>query len=93
MKNAGTIYNAIIEAGKNHHLIHAGAHAMDIMRMEKMYLHWGHDISPEENPYQAGLGFVVNTKMNNFVKTFGQLKIDRLLSAIERTFVRDKFSL
>ena len=50
---------AIIEAGKNHRLIHAGAHAMDIMRMEKMYLHWGHDISPEENPYQAGLGFVV----------------------------------
>ena len=54
----GQIYDAIIEAGKNHRLIHAGAHAMDIMRMEKMYLHWGHDISPEENPYQAGLGFV-----------------------------------
>ena len=26
---------------------------MDIMRMEKMYLHWGHDISPEENPFEA----------------------------------------
>ena len=68
MKNAGTIYNAIIEAGKNHHLIHAGAHAMDIMRMEKMYLHWGHDISPEENPYEAGLGFVVQlNKERDFI--------------------------
>jgi 4-methylaminobutanoate oxidase (formaldehyde-forming) len=32
---------------------------MDIMRMEKGYLHWGHDISPAENPFEAGLGFAV----------------------------------
>jgi 4-methylaminobutanoate oxidase (formaldehyde-forming) len=68
MKNAGKIYDAIIEAGKNHRLIHAGAHAMDIMRMEKMYLHWGHDISPEENPYESGLGFVVQlNKERDFI--------------------------
>jgi len=28
--------------------------AMDTMRMEKGYLHWGHDMSPEENQYEAG---------------------------------------
>jgi len=68
MKSAKKIYDAVIEAGKNHRLIHAGAHAMDIMRMEKMYLHWGHDISPEENPYQAGLGFVVQlNKEQDFI--------------------------
>ena len=27
------------------------------LRMEKGYLHWGHDISPEENQYEAGLNF------------------------------------
>jgi len=26
---------------------------MDILRMENGYLHWGHDISPEENQYEA----------------------------------------
>ena len=26
-----------------------------IMRMETGYLHWGHDISPEENQFEAGL--------------------------------------
>ena len=62
VKNAKKIYDAIIEAGKNHRLIHAGTHAMDIMRMEKKYLHWGHDISPEENPFEAGLGFAVSLK-------------------------------
>ena len=68
MKNAKKIYDAITETGKNYELIHAGAHAMDIMRMEKMYLHWGHDISPEENPYEAGLGFAVRlNKEEDFI--------------------------
>jgi 4-methylaminobutanoate oxidase (formaldehyde-forming) len=37
-------------------------HAMDIMRMESGFLHWGHDISPEENQYQAGLSFTISHK-------------------------------
>ena len=35
---------------------------MDIMRMESGFLHWGHDISPEENQYQAGLNFAISYK-------------------------------
>ena len=43
-------------------------HAMDIMRMESGFLHWGHDISPEENQYQAALSFTISYKKNvNFV--------------------------
>ena len=37
---------------------------MDTMRMETGYLHWGHDISPEENQYQAGLQFAISYKKN-----------------------------
>jgi len=59
IKESKKIFEIISEAGINHNLIYAGAHAMDIMRMEKGYLHWGHDISPEENPYEAGLDFAV----------------------------------
>src|SRR6056300_1910199 len=32
--------------------------------MESGFLHWGHDISPEENQYQAGLQFAVSYKKN-----------------------------
>tara|TARA_B100000161_G_scaffold39336_1_gene23670 strand:- start:104 stop:538 length:435 start_codon:yes stop_codon:yes gene_type:complete len=32
------------------------------MRMESGFLHWGHDISPEENQYQAGLSFAISNK-------------------------------
>ncbi len=36
--------------------------------MEKGYLHWGHDISPAENPYEAGLGFSVKLqKKEDFI--------------------------
>ena len=48
----------------------AGAHALDIMRMEKGYLHWGHDISPAENPFEAGLEFTV--KLNKKADFIGK---------------------
>ena len=56
------IYNLIVKLEKNLILSHCGAHAMDIMRMESGFLHWGHDISPEENQYQAGLNFAISYK-------------------------------
>ena len=37
-------------------------HAMDIMRMESGFLHWGNDISPEKNQYQAELSFTISYK-------------------------------
>tara|TARA_B110000116_G_scaffold268785_1_gene283493 strand:- start:295 stop:1632 length:1338 start_codon:yes stop_codon:yes gene_type:complete len=66
--DAKKIYKLIIEVGKKYNLCHAGVHAMDILRMEKGYLHWGHDISPEENQYEAGLNFTISYKKNvNFI--------------------------
>jgi len=49
---------------------------MDTMRMETGYLHWGHDISPEENQYQAGLNFAISYNKNiDFVGKESLLKI------------------
>jgi 4-methylaminobutanoate oxidase (formaldehyde-forming) len=61
-ENAKEIYDLIINIGKEFKLSHCGAHTMDTMRMESGFLHWGHDISPEENQYQAGLNFTINFK-------------------------------
>ena len=47
--------------GKNFNMVHCGMHAMDIMRMESGYLHWGHDISVR-NQYQTGLSFAISYK-------------------------------
>ena len=54
-KDAREIYQLIVKEGKNHDFISLWSHAMDTMRMESGFLHWGHDISPEENQYEAGL--------------------------------------
>ena len=62
------IYKKIIEKGKQFNLSNCGMHALDTMRMESGFLHWGHDISPEENQYQAGLNFTISYKKDfNFI--------------------------
>ncbi len=58
------LFDALIEAGGDLGLRLAGYHALDSLRCEKGYRHWGHDISPEETPYQAGLGFAVKLDKN-----------------------------
>ena len=64
VKDAKKIYNSIIEKGAKYKICNCGMHAMDIMRMESGFLHWGHDISAEENQYQAGLQFAISYKKN-----------------------------
>lgn len=52
-------FDALLAAGGPFGLRLAGYHAMNSLRMEKAYRHWGHDISDEDTPLQAGLGFAV----------------------------------
>jgi glycine cleavage system aminomethyltransferase T len=53
------VYDVIIEAGNPFGLKLAGYHAMNSLRIEKGYRHWGHDITDEDSPLEAGLGFAV----------------------------------
>ena len=53
------VYEAIVEAGPAHGLVHAGYHALNSLRIEKAYRHWGHDITDEDSPLEAGLSFAV----------------------------------
>ena len=56
---ATTVYDALVEAGGDLGLRHAGYHALDSLRIEKAYRSWGHDITSEDTPLEAGLGFAV----------------------------------
>ena len=55
------VFDALFEAGADLGLKPAGMHAMNSLRIEKAYRHWGHDISEEETAVEAGLGFAVKT--------------------------------
>ena len=85
-ENGKEIYDLIVEIGKNYELTHCGAHTMDTMRMESGFLHWGHDISPEENQYQAGLNFTISYKKPfDFIGKENLLKIKD--QKLDRRFV------
>jgi glycine cleavage system T protein len=53
------VYEELIGAGERFELVHAGYHALNSLRIEKAYRHWGHDITDEDTPLEAGLGFAV----------------------------------
>jgi glycine cleavage system T protein len=59
---AQSVYDELVRAGNEHGLVHAGYHAMNSLRMEKAYRHWGHDIGDEDTPVEAGLEFAVAWK-------------------------------
>jgi glycine cleavage system aminomethyltransferase T/glycine/D-amino acid oxidase-like deaminating enzyme len=66
-EKAPSVYDAIIGAGGPHGLRHAGYHAMNTLRLEAGYRHWGHDITDQDTPLEAGLGFAVAWGKPSFV--------------------------
>tara|TARA_Y100000591_G_C21573196_1_gene564466 strand:- start:330 stop:764 length:435 start_codon:yes stop_codon:yes gene_type:complete len=55
------------------------------MRMESGFLHWGHDISPEENQYEAGLQFTISYKKD--FKFIGREALEKIKNdKIDRKF-------
>jgi glycine cleavage system aminomethyltransferase T/glycine/D-amino acid oxidase-like deaminating enzyme len=74
---AMALWRTLWEAGEPHGIVAGGYRAIDSMRIEKGYRVWGADITPDENPYEAGLGFAVKLD-----KDF--LGRDALLQARER---------
>jgi heterotetrameric sarcosine oxidase gamma subunit len=59
MEFARALWETLVEAGTPQGLMPAGYRAIDALRLEKGYRVWSSDITPDENPYEAGLGFAV----------------------------------
>jgi len=53
------VFERLIAAGAEFGITPAGMHTMNNCRTEKAYRHWGHDMSDEETPIEAGLGFAI----------------------------------
>ena len=53
------LWRALWEAGEPHGIVAGGYRAIDSMRLEKGYRVWGADITPDETPYEGGVGFCV----------------------------------
>ena len=62
IKKTKNIFKKISKKGKKYNLVYAGMHTLDTLRLEKKFLHWGHDITSENNPFESGLSFAVSFK-------------------------------
>ncbi|MEJ2300281.1 MAG: FAD-dependent oxidoreductase [Anaerolineales bacterium] len=68
------VYEAVIEAGHDLGLRHAGFQALNSLRIEKAYREYGHDMDNLDTPLEAGLGWAVK-----FDKPGGFIGRDALL--------------
>ncbi|MFQ5772968.1 MAG: FAD-dependent oxidoreductase [Kiloniellaceae bacterium] len=64
---AAHVYELLWRAGREFDAANVGYRAIDSLRMEKGYLYWGADITPDTNPYEAGLGFCVRLDKGDFL--------------------------
>ncbi|WP_104017722.1 GcvT family protein, partial [Roseovarius nitratireducens] len=64
---AGHVFETLWEAGQDVGLKLCGMHMMDSCRIEKAFRHFGHDITCEDNVIDAGLGFAVDLKKDDFI--------------------------
>jgi len=81
------VYDAVVRAGDDLGLVHAGYHALDSLRCEKGYRHLGHDIGPGVGPAEAGLMFAVSKRKK--VDFVGRAAVERVRQRLWRTaFVR-----
>ncbi|MGF6774237.1 heterotetrameric sarcosine oxidase gamma subunit [Paraburkholderia sp. GAS199] len=51
------VYETLHAAGRAFGLVNAGYYAIDSLRIEKGYRAWGRELTPDTNPFEAGLSF------------------------------------
>ena len=60
----GEVFDALMAAGKPHGIRPVGYRALESLRLEKGYRAWGSDITPNDTPFEAGLGWAVKLRKN-----------------------------
>jgi glycine cleavage system aminomethyltransferase T/glycine/D-amino acid oxidase-like deaminating enzyme len=61
------LWDTVWAAADGHGLVAGGYKAIDSLRLEKGYRVWGADITPEDSPFAAGLGFAVKLDKGDFL--------------------------
>ncbi len=60
----GEIFDTLMTAGQAYDIAPVGYRALESLRLEKGYRAWSSDITPNDNPFEAGLGWAVKLKTN-----------------------------
>jgi 4-methylaminobutanoate oxidase (formaldehyde-forming) len=76
------VWDRLWEAGGDVGLVAGGYRAIDTLRLEKGYRYWSADVTPDDTPWEAGLGFCVRLDKGDFIGR------DALLAQRERGLER-----
>jgi 4-methylaminobutanoate oxidase (formaldehyde-forming) len=60
IEEAGLVYETLMDAGKDLGVANAGHYAINSLRLEKGYRAWGAELSTDDSPIEAGLGFAID---------------------------------
>ena len=82
----GEVFDALMAAGKPHDIRPVGYRALESLRLEKGYRAWGSDITPNDTPFEAGLGWAVKLRKNT--DFLGR----RALEAVGGTALKKRFA-
>ncbi|GGE43240.1 FAD-dependent oxidoreductase [Actibacterium pelagium] len=59
---AAHVYDQLWQAGQSAGIANVGYRAIESLRMEKGYIYWSGDVTPDYTPVEAGVGFRVHLK-------------------------------
>lgn len=82
----GAVFDALMQAGADFGIKPVGYRALESLRLEKGYRAWGADITPNDSPFEAGLGWAV--KLRKDTEFLGRKASEAIQAApLKRRFV------
>jgi sarcosine dehydrogenase len=77
ISSTGDVFDAIMGVGRAYGIAPVGYRALESLRLEKGYRAWSSDITPNDTPLHAGLGWAVKLKTN--LPFMGRDALERML--------------
>ncbi len=82
----GEVFDALMTAGAEHDIAPVGYRALESLRLEKGYRAWSSDITPNDTPLEAGLGWAV--KLGKGIDFLGREELeDAATKPLRKRFV------
>ena len=77
-EQAPHVYQTLRNAGEKHGIADVGYRAIESLRLEKGYVYWSAEVTPDTDPYEAGLGFCVALDKGGFIgrEALARIKAD-----------------